>query len=179
MRSRAGRCFPGLAVIGCGLGLGFVNVLQANAATLTVRSLADSGAAIDASSDGGTINFAVTGVIGLTSGQLTVMTSVNIVGPGAAQLEVTRGNSSAFRIFQTGTTGAPNKVVAISGLAITKGRPGFDSATLGNDGGILNYCNLTLTNCVISNNTGDTSGGTGGGVASRGAFAAQLVAAEL
>jgi len=78
---------------------------SARATTRTVTSLADSGAgtlrdAIAASGDGDLINFSVTGVLSLTSGALIVSKSITIAGPGATQLEVTRGNSNNFRIFQ-------------------------------------------------------------------------------
>jgi hypothetical protein len=63
------------------------------AATLTVTSLADSGAgtlraALAGAANGDTITFAVPGTIPLTTGQLSVTRSVTIAGPGAGLLAV-------------------------------------------------------------------------------------------
>ena len=65
--------------------------------------------------DGDTINFAVTGTIGLTSGQLLVDKNVTISGPGSASLAVD-GNATS-RVFHIG----PGKIVSISGLTLTNG----------------------------------------------------------
>ena len=60
----------------------------ARATNRTVTSLADSGAgtlrdAIGASDNGDTIDFSVTGTIGLTSGFLVILRDITITGPGA------------------------------------------------------------------------------------------------
>src|SRR6266581_2317524 len=102
--------------------LALVVAQTANATTLTVTSTADSGpgslrAALKSSRDGDTINFAVTGTILLTSGELVVSKNVNILGLGPASLAV-NGNA-ASRVFRT----AMGTTVTIAGLTITNGRP--------------------------------------------------------
>src|SRR5207244_6863717 len=64
---------------------------------ITVISLNDSGSgslrqALADASDGDIINFAVSGTIGLTSGELLVAKSITILGPGAENLAV-NGNA--------------------------------------------------------------------------------------
>src|SRR6185503_2465731 len=89
------------------------------AATLTVTSLGDSGLGslretIAASAAGDTIEFAVSGTITLTRGELTINHTLNIKGPGPAGLTVSGNRASrVFRIV-FGT-------VTISGLTITEG----------------------------------------------------------
>src|SRR4051794_7012503 len=73
------------------------------ATTRVVTSLADSGTgtlreAIGASDNGDVITFSVTGVMGLTSGQLLITKSITVTGPGATQLEITRVGAD-HRIF--------------------------------------------------------------------------------
>ena len=77
---------------------------EARGATLTVTSTGDSGAGslrqaiLDAAS-GDTIEFAVTGTIVLTSGELSINKSLTIHGPGSGDLSI-RGNN-ARRVFNT------------------------------------------------------------------------------
>ncbi|HMJ90455.1 MAG TPA: hypothetical protein VK530_11590, partial [Candidatus Acidoferrum sp.] len=134
------------------LGLG-----MANAGTLTVLNTGDSGAgslrqAILDANAGDTITFdnTLTGsTIVLTSGQLLIDKSVNIVGLGADKLAVSGGGNS--RVFLT-----TNGTIAISGLTITGG----NSSTVG--GGIHNErANMTLNYCAV---TGNSCGEHGGGV---------------
>src|SRR5437762_11061328 len=94
--------------------------LQTHAATITVTNTNDSGsgslrqAPVDVN-DGDTINFAVTGTIGLTSGELAVANSITISGPGASNLAIDgNAKSTVFRI-------ASGETVTISGLTITHG----------------------------------------------------------
>ncbi len=99
----------------------------AQAATLTVTSLGDSGAGtlrqaiLDASPSGGdTINFAVSGVITLTSGELAIAKNLTINGPAANVLTVRRspaGGAPEFRIFFIGNSAN----VTISNLTPMKG----------------------------------------------------------
>jgi hypothetical protein len=132
----------------------------AQAATLTVTSSGDSGAGtlrqtiLDASVSGGdTINFAVSGVITLTSGELPIAKNLTISGPGANVLTVRRstaGGTPEFRIFFIGNSAD----VTISNLTIRNGRSY-------NSGGIYNNgATLTLNNCVL---TANSAGGYGGG----------------
>jgi hypothetical protein len=61
--------------------------------TITVTNTNDSGpgslrqALVDAN-DGDTITFAVTGTIGLTSGELSVAKNITLSGPGAENLAI-------------------------------------------------------------------------------------------
>ena len=114
---------------------------------ITVTNTDDSGpgslrqALADANS-GDTINFAVTGTIGLTTGELLVAKSITISGPDAENLAV-NGNatSTVFHI-------APGETVTVSGLTITNG-------SAGSGGGIHNdHAALTLNTCTISANSG-------------------------
>lgn len=163
----------------------------AQAATNTVTTLADSGAGslrqaiADAAADD-TINFAVTGTITLTSGELVITNSLTISGPGATNLAIS-GNS-ASRVFNIRDPGA---AVTISGLTICNGKSadGIDGdqwtggpalSPGGDGGGILCLGSLTLERCHITgNSTGrggwsnfthdptgfdGTAGGSGGGV---------------
>lgn len=92
--------------------------------------------------DGDTINFAVAGTIGLTSGELLVDKSITISGPGAKNLAV-NGNAKS-RVFHI----ASGETVTISGLTIINGY------TAGFGGGIHNdHAALTLNDCTITGNT--------------------------
>jgi hypothetical protein len=129
-----------------------------NAATITVTSIADSGAntlrqALADANDGDTINFdvSITGTITLTSGELLVNKNVTISGPGANVLAV-NGNA-ASRVFYIN----PGLTVTISGLTITNGSvSGVDFG-----GGIYNDQDATLTvnNCTVSGNSSVRGGG--------------------
>ena len=132
---------------------------SARAATITVTNTNDSGAgslrqALTDALDGDTINFAVTGTIGLTSGELLVNKSVTISGPGPGSLTVD-GNANS-RVFHIGS----DKTVSIFGLTITDGNasgnyPDDRGAGIYND-----HATLTLSNCTIS---GNSAAGIGGG----------------
>src|SRR5947208_14852782 len=78
--------------------------------------------------DGDTITFAVTGVIGLTSGELSVDKNVTISGSGPDSLAVSRTSNTQFRIFHV----MPGQTVSIQGLTISVGAVQFDYG-----GGIL------------------------------------------
>jgi hypothetical protein len=126
--------------------------MTGRAATMTVTNTNDSGPgslrnALSIANDGDTITFAVTGSIGLTSGQLLVNHSITISGPGAENLAV-NGNANS-RVFHVSHVGGG---VTISGLTITNGHA---SGNYPDDsgGGIYNdHAVLTLNNCVIDGN---------------------------
>jgi hypothetical protein len=140
-----------------------------------VDRLTDSGAGsglagdlrycIDQAADGDAITFDVTGTINLTGALPDLTHSIDIEGPGAAQLTVRRNTGGNYRIFtvDSGTT------VSISGLTITNGfviGAGFLAG-----GGILNGGTLTVSNCTISGNKAGQIGGdngSGGGIANFG-----------
>jgi hypothetical protein len=141
------------------------------AATITVTNTNDSGAgslrrALADANDGDTITFAVTGTIGLTSGELLVDKSITISGPGAANLAVDANANS--RVLNIGS----GRTVTISALAIRNGNasgnfPDDSGAGIYNDHAIL-----TLTNCTIS---GNSAGGSGGGIFNDGSFGSASV----
>src|SRR6266513_2087909 len=124
------------------------------ATTIIVTSNADSGPgtlrdALAMANDGDVINFAVTGTILLTSGQLVVNDSLTIAGPGADQLTVDANrNSRVFLINQFHTA-------TISGLTITHG-----NVIEGVGGGILNdHSVLTVNVCTVTDNFAFSGGG--------------------
>jgi Kelch motif len=115
--------------------------------TILVTNTNDSGPgsfrqALADANDGEVIGFAVTGTIGLTSGELLVDHNITISGPGAENLAV-NGNakSTLFHIV-------PGETVTISGLTITNGSAG-SGAGIHND-----HAALTLYGCTISGNSG-------------------------
>ena len=131
-------------------------VIHLRAATITVTNTNDSGPgslrqALAAANNGDTINFAVTGTISLTSGELLANKNVTISGPGAATLAVD-GNSTS-RVFHIG----PGKTVSISGLILTNGSTGSE-----NGGGILNdHATLTINSCAVQNSLAQSNRGGG------------------
>jgi predicted outer membrane repeat protein len=130
--------------------------IPAHAATITVTNTNDSGSgslrqALADANDGDIIIFAVTGTIGLTSGELLVDKSITVSGPGAANLTV-NGNANS-RVFHIGS----GRIVAISGLPITNGNA---SGGFPDGGGIYNdHATLTLSDCTISDNSAFRNGG--------------------
>ena len=161
-------------------------LLTQSAPAATVTSTADSGSGslrdtIATAPPGDTINFAVTGNITLTSGELLINKSLNIVGPGAASLTIERSTAlgtTNFRVFNV-----QSGIVNISGLTVSNGRAegggGLrNQATLtvrdtvfsGNvanqtGGGIENVSSLVLSNCVIhGNSVAGTNSRAGGGL---------------
>jgi len=121
-----------------------------------VTNLNDSGAgslrqALADASDGDTINFAVSGTISLTSGELVIDKSVAITGQPQSITVSRAPGESDFRIFHV----MPDHVVTIDGLYITGGSP-----TLGSyGGGVLNdHATLTISNCSLTTNS-STYGG--------------------
>jgi FG-GAP-like repeat/Right handed beta helix region len=118
--------------------------MQAHAATITVTNYNDSGPgslrqALANANNGDTINFALSGAIILTSGEILVNKNVTISGPGANQLSI-HSHPLLFEppdVFHV----VSGKTVTISGLTI-----------IGDGGpGILNdVAILTVSNCVVS-----------------------------
>jgi predicted outer membrane repeat protein len=116
-------------------------VVRVGAAAITVINTNDSGPgslrqALRDVHDGDTINFAITGTIGLISGGLPVTKNITISGRGSEQISID-GNQAllVFGIF-------PEKTAAISGLTIRNA--GY---------GAWNQGTLRISNCVISGNS--------------------------
>jgi hypothetical protein len=125
--------------------------------TLTVMNASDSGAGslraeiaaakkndnivFDPSLDGQTIT--------LTSGELSINTSLTVSGPGAAQLTISGGH--ATRIFAV----AADNQVALSGMTISNGTAPADDR----GGGIYNLGKLTVSNCTLTGNLNSQGGG--------------------
>ncbi len=137
-------------------------VVQRPAATLTVTNLNDDGSggtlreAIGNAQPGDIIDFAVTGTITLTSGELSINKDLTINGPGTGSLTID-GNASS-RIFTIGSSAT----VSISGLTFKNG-----IGDLGGAIGINSPSTLTLSNSTVSGN--EASGGDGGGIFNSGA----------
>src|SRR5438093_4545552 len=100
--------------------LGLLLTTRVHADIITVTNTNDSGPgslrqALADVNDGDTITFAVTGVIGLTSGELSVDKNVTISGSGPDSLAVSRTSNTQFRIFHV----MPGQTVSIQGLTIS------------------------------------------------------------
>lgn len=144
--------------------------IRATAATLVVTSPADSGPGslrdtVAASLPGDQITFSFTGIIGLTSGAITIGNAISVLGPGPASLTVS--GSGVDRVFTTSAN-----PVLIANLTIRDGRvtgPNGPDGSVGQNGGpglpakgggIYNSGALTLSNCWITACT--ALGGNGG-----------------
>jgi len=142
----------------CVIPLAFAQRTPAKAnrpvSTITVTNTNDSGpgslrqALVDAN-DGDTINFAVTGTIDLTSGELVIDKSIIITGPGSDQLAVGLNIPQYhFRVFHV--MGSPT--VTIEGLTIGPSLYFYGC-------GILNdQATLTINNCAVTGNDGQSQG---------------------
>lgn len=149
------RIIVALVLVVAGGMLLWLGVHRAKAATSTVTNLNDHGpgslrqALLDAdASPGLTISFAanLSGTINLESG-LNLNSSASIIGPGSDRLTVRR-STGAYRVLAIGQ----NAVAQVSGLTLSNGG---DNAV----GGLYNSGNLTLSDCVISGNTGSDASG--------------------
>lgn len=123
--------------------------------------------ALNAAADGDTIQFVqgtfgwpITYTLDPANGTLTVSHSVAIQGPGVDTLTVSGGKAVTVFTVNRGVT------ATISGLTIENGHASFGG------GGIDTQGNLTLTNCVVTNNTVTSSGIVcGGGIIASGTLA--------
>jgi hypothetical protein len=104
------------------------------------------------------VAFSVTGTIKLTRPLPDLASDIDIQGPGAEELSVSRYTGGDYRIF-TVRTGA---TVRIDGLTVTNGA-GSGLLGLRAGGGIQNSGRLVLTNCFVAGNRvigfSDTFGG--------------------
>ena len=148
--------------------LGSILITAAAQAAITVTSLNDSGSgslrqAIADAAPGDTIDFAVTGTITLTSGELLVTNSVTILGPGPANLAV--DGNAAGRVFLVRS----NLMVTIASLTITNGHVYYTSDPYDGGGGIYSdHSSLLVSNCTLSGNS--TYYDDGGGIYNDGSF---------
>ncbi len=138
------------------------------AATFTVTnnndagagSLRDAVAQSNTSPGADTIDFAVTGTILLTTGQININGPLTIVGPGAGSLTIDgNANSRIFSIFENVadvcTTPGVDFPVSISGLTLTNARRFADSP----GGAMYSEKTLTLDSVVISGSQAKAGGG--------------------
>jgi len=140
------------------------------AATFTVVNLADSGggslrqAVLDANASPGanTVTFAdgLTGMIVLTSGEMSITNDLTITGPGAELFAVDGNQQSRIFSISAGAT------VAIAGLTLTNGLATGAAATGGgailNSGGTLSLTQVTVVGNRAVGSPG--AGANGGGV---------------
>ena len=161
----------------CCFGTFALGATRAEAATYTVTNTGDADTngtcdedgtgdgctlreAITASNDttgGNIINFApsLMGTITLQSALPDITADVSIQGPGATEVTVTRdADADDFAIFVT-----DNVTASIDGLAIVGGA--YDTTNNNRIAGGVegNASDLTVSNCVLSNNAGYAGGG--------------------
>jgi hypothetical protein len=141
---------------------------SARANTITVTNTNDSGPgslrqALADANDGDTIEFAVTGTIALTSGELVIDKSITITGPGSDQLAVgLHIPQYHFRVFHV----MASPTVTIEGLTIGPSLFFYGC-------GILNdQATLTINNCAVTGNNGQT---LGAGISNGGTLTAALL----
>ena len=140
------------------------------AATFTVTSNNDSGAGSlrdavaqsNTSPGADTIDFAVTGTIVLTTGQLPINGPLTIVGPGAGSLTID-GNAinRIFSVFENVpdvcATPGTNFSVSISGLTLANARRIANSSA----GAVYSEKTLSLDGMVIRDSAARAGGGLG------------------
>lgn len=133
-------------------------LIPARAANFSVSSTADNGTGTlrdaliqaNATADADTISFALPAgaqTIVLTSGELPISKPVTIQGPGAGDLTINGNNST--NLFSTN-----NVNVAMDGLTLSAG-----SNSNGVAGVLYNNGTLSISNCIVSNNSVGNAGG--------------------
>lgn len=157
-----------LAVVMAASSIGLIPSGEAQAATLTVTSTANSGAgtlrqAIADAVDGDTISFSLTtpATITLTS-QIEITKEVTLNGPGTANLTISGGGTTRIFYVSAGKLRLNNLTIAngkIQGSNAAGQTPGTVSG-LGGAVYIASGAGVTATNVVFNNN--QASGGNGG-----------------
>ena len=142
-----------LVLVGFALFLGFGMPFRVRAAAGVVTNLNNSGPGslrqvIADAAPGDTITIELTGTIILTSGELVVDKDLSLIGPGAANLNISGNHAS--RVINNSAH------LTISNLTIRDGEAG-----IGQGGGILNAGSgvLTIINSVIASNHAQAGGG--------------------
>src|SRR5437660_11108342 len=148
---------------------------QAFSTTLTVTSLADSGAGtlrdrIAAAVPGDTIQIGLSGTITLNS-ELVLSKNLRINGPAASSLRISGNNQSRVFNITSGSVQIFNLTVADGHVVGTNGPAGQNGETV-SGGGILvaEGAALDLENCILTNNValGGQGGPAGAGLAGGG-----------
>jgi len=103
--------------------------------------------------------------IRLQLGQLDIDSDVEINGPGPAKLTIDAGGHSRVLYVDE------EVVASVSGLAIAGGYAAIESDE-GRGGGIRNHGELTLSDCVVADNS---SAAWGGGISSAGTLTADAI----
>jgi len=162
---------PGVVVFSFVLLL--AGAAHANIFSVTTTNDGDIGSLrfdISIAHSGDTIDISASGTIQLAN-ELDITNNLTIVGPGAELLTISVQNLNFSRIFNI-STGA---TVAISGVTIRGGVIVNAENSSGDNiqgGGILNAGNLTLSQCIISDNQLQNEGldeaGYGGAIYSSG-----------
>ncbi|MFZ1642884.1 MAG: tectonin domain-containing protein [Candidatus Contendobacter sp.] len=133
--------------------------IPAGAATFTVTTLNDSGpgslrqAVADANTTAGidTIQFGITGIVTLSSGQMLITDNLTIIGPGASQLIIS--GDSVSRIFSINA----EVTVTLNALSLQNGK--VLNITPNDGGAIYNQGTLLVNNCTLSKNNAYDLGG--------------------
>ncbi|MCX6058572.1 MAG: hypothetical protein NTW69_10530 [Chloroflexi bacterium] len=142
-----------LVLVGFALFLGFGMPFSVSAAAGVVTNLNNSGPGslrqvIADAAPGDTITIELAGTIILTTGELVVDKDLSLIGPGAANLNISGNHAS--RVINNSAH------LTISNLTIRDGEAG-----LGQGGGILNVGSgvLTIINSVIASNHAQAGAG--------------------
>lgn len=162
-------------VAGAGLGVGAAlgASATAQAADFTVTNLNDAGpgslrqAILDAnaapSADRVLFQSSLSGTITLTTGELAISDSVQILGPGPGNLTIS-GNGASRILYSYPLS---PKAVTVSGLALINGA--------GTTGGAIRFhkVDLTLSNSVVTGNNASGGNGAAGVYSSHGSLTIQ------
>jgi CSLREA domain-containing protein len=117
--------------------------------------------AIAFASAGGTITFAVSGPITLSTTYLLISKDLTITGP-AGGITIRRSSTDpAFGILVVTSAIQNSPTVQLTNLIISGGSDPFGA-------GIANSGTLTLTNCTVTGNSATGSGASGGGISNAG-----------
>jgi predicted outer membrane repeat protein len=148
-----------------------VAIIPLRAGTITVTNANDSGPgslrqALADANDGDTIDFAVTGTIGLTSGELLVGRSITISGPGANNLALNNceinGNTAANfggGIYSGGEYEIPDAVLSITNSTLNENSAEQSGGGIFNNGAFSGHAHLQITNSTLSRNSAAEDGG--------------------